>query len=341
MEWLESATAVQRKFRDAFGVGRRDLVPSKSSIVRWHSKFIESGTILRNKSVRRRSVRTEDAEKVVIAAFSETPRLSLRRVANLTTMSKTSIARTLKDHGFHPYKLQTAQQLFEEDKHNRMMFAADELERIANDPEHLEYLFFSDEAHFHLNGGVNRHNCRYWSDDNPGWYAESPLHSPRVTVWAAISLRGTIGPFFFEGNVTGQSYLQLLINKIWPSISGLADPDKVRFMQDGAPPHWAREVRNWLNESFEDRWMGRGSPSMPWPPRSPDLTPMDFFLWGYIKSLVYTSEIADLEELKHRIRKAFDQVTVEMQCKAIQAYRNRLQRCLDNEGGHIEITYAT
>jgi hypothetical protein len=91
-------------------------------------------------------------------------------------------------------------------------------------------------------------------------------------------------------------------------------------MQDGAPPHFARQVRTWLNENFEDRWMGRNSPNMPWPSRSPGLSPMDFFLWGYIKSLVYTSTITNLHELKTRIRNAFNQVTVQMRHKAIVAY---------------------
>jgi hypothetical protein len=61
---------------------------------------------------------------------------------------------------------------------DRMTFARDELERIEDDPEHPPNLFFSDEAHFHLHGGVNQHNFRYWSDENPSWYSENPLHSP-------------------------------------------------------------------------------------------------------------------------------------------------------------------
>jgi hypothetical protein len=144
-----------------------------------------------------------------------------------------------------------------------MVFVQDELERIEDNLDHLPNLFFSDEAHFHLHGGVNRHNFRYWSDENPGWYSENPVYSPRVTVWAAIGEMGIIGAFFFEGNVTGASYLQMLQNEFWPVIQRFTNLDHIRFMQDGAPSHFAREVRAWLNENFEDRWMGRNSPSMP------------------------------------------------------------------------------
>jgi hypothetical protein len=74
---------------------------------------------------------------------------------------------------------------------------------------------------------------------------------------------GIIGAFFFEGNVTGASYLQMLQNEFWPVIQRFTNRDHIRFMQDGAPPHFAREVRAWLNENFEDRWMGCNSQSMP------------------------------------------------------------------------------
>jgi hypothetical protein len=66
---------------------------------------------------------------------------------------------------------------------------------------------------------------------------------------------------------------------------------------DGAPAHWAREVREWMNEQFGGKWIGHGGP-IEWPPRSPDLTPPDYFLWGYFKDKVYAKESSTLEGLK-------------------------------------------
>ena len=51
------------------------------------------------------------------------------------------------------------------------------------------------------------------------------------------------------------------------------------FQHDGAPAHFALDVREYLNNVFPNRWIGRGGP-VHWPPHSPDLTPMDFFIWG-------------------------------------------------------------
>jgi hypothetical protein len=61
--------------------------------------------------------------------------------------------------------------------------------------------------------------------------------------------------------------------------------------QDRAPRHWNINVRRYLNDELPHRWIGRvgedDAALFPWPHRSPDLTPCDFFLWAYIKDLVY------------------------------------------------------
>lgn len=83
-----------------------------------------------------------------------------------------------------------------------------------------------------------------------------------------------IGPFFFESTVNGANYLSMLNNEVLPVFAQKGMP--LFFQQDGAPPHFALSVRQWLNEWFPERWIGRGS-SIPWAPRSPDLNPLDFF----------------------------------------------------------------
>lgn len=55
-------------------------------------------------------------------------------------------------------------------------------------------MFFSDEAHSHLSGCLNRQNMCYWSNNNPRERHEKPLHCERETVWCVI------GPYFFEEN---------------------------------------------------------------------------------------------------------------------------------------------
>ena len=66
-----------------------------------------------------------------------------------------------------------------------------------------------------------------------------------------------------------------------------------------------------LNETFPGAWIGRGGP-IPWPPRSPDLSPLDFFLWGYIKNIVCAEKIRNIQHLQERITSAIETVTRDM-----------------------------
>jgi len=75
-------------------------------------------------------------------------------------------------------------------------------------------------------------------------------------------------------------------------------------MHDGAPAHFSLLVRQHLDEMFPGKWVGRGGP-IAWPPRSPDLNPLDFFLWGYAKSLVYSSAVDNVETLRNRLWQLF------------------------------------
>ena len=83
-------------------------------------------------------------------------------------------------------------------------------------------------------------------------------------------------------------------------------------------PHYLGEVREYLNTRFPGRWIGRAAP-IAWPPRSPDLTPMDLFLWGFVKNQVFVPPLpANVVELRTRITAAVAKVTPEMlRCKAL------------------------
>ena len=80
---------------------------------------------------------------------------------------------------------------------------------------------------------------------------------------------------------------------------------RMYFQHDGAPPHSSREVRNFLNYLFPGRWIGRGGPHH-WPARSPDLSPLDYCVWGWVKELVYSVKVETRDALLARIMDAAD-----------------------------------
>ena len=82
--------------------------------------------------------------------------------------------------------------------------------------------------------------------------------------------------FFLDETMTGDKYLKILKNQILPQLQQLPNLHDFYFQQDGAPPHYSKGVREYLDETFPLTWIGQRGP-IDWPKRSPDLTPMDFF----------------------------------------------------------------
>ncbi|GFX76331.1 putative LOC100569746 [Trichonephila clavipes] len=80
------------------------------------------------------------------------------------------------------------------------------------------------------------------------------------------------------------------------------DVQELWFQQYGATCHTARAIIDLLKDTFGDRLISRFGP-VNWPPRSFDLTPIDYFLWGYVKSLVYADKPLTLDHLEDNIRR--------------------------------------
>lgn len=110
------------------------------------------------------------------------------------------------------------------------------------------------------------------------------------------------------------------------------------YQHDGAPPHRQGHVVACLNQMFPNRWIGNNSPWRRWPARSPDLTPPDFWLFGYLKSLVHATPLPNDGgvELERRIFEACAAIPPEMVRRATSHVRIRLQQCINQQGGHVE-----
>ncbi|GFV62155.1 transposase [Trichonephila clavipes] len=174
---------------------------------------------------------------------------------------------------------------------------------IAVVPDFHKRILFSDEAHFWLNGYVNKQNCRIWSEANPQVYVETPLHPEKLTV-------------------NGDRYRAMITNFFIPELNN-HDVQELWFQQDGATCHTARATIDLLKDSFGDRLISRFGP-VNWPPRSCYLTPLDYFLWGYVKSLVYADKPQTLDHLEDNIRRVIADIWPQMLEKVIEHWTSRL-----------------
>ena len=98
-----------------------------------------------------------------------------------------------------------------------------------------------------------------------------------------------------------------------------------------------------LREYFPDRLISLKN-DLPWPAKSPDLAPCDFFLWGYLKSIVYTDRPRTLLHLKDNIRRAIADIglPVNMLERVEENFKKRVAQCIDNGGRHlVDIIFKT
>ncbi|CAH1989820.1 unnamed protein product [Acanthoscelides obtectus] len=291
-----------------------------------------------------------------------------------------------KDLRLHAYKIQLVQELKDNDAIQRLNFANEMLNRFSS----LNNVLFSDEAHFHLNGHVNKQNCRYWSPENPRRKHQKPLHSPKVTVWAAMSAHwcrqrslwdqewnsivfsdesrfclgmhdgrarvrrrrgerrnpqffverrvhhtvgvmvwGAIGYgsrsplIYIRGNMNAQRYIhEVLEPHLLHYLDTLADPT---FQHDNARPHVARVTIDFFQHNDVTL--------LPWPPRSPDLSPIEH-VWDMMgrRLLNLQRPPQTLEALREELVVAWNEIPQEDINHLIRSMPRRVGECVAHQG---------
>jgi len=108
------------------------------------------------------------------------------------------------------------------------------------------------------------------------------------------------------------------------------------YQHDGAPPHFTQVVKHYLNHKFPNRWIGRGG-AQNLPLRSPDLNPLDYHVWGYMKAMVYARKLNTKEELFQRILSAARSINkAAVLRKSTSSLVTRVRKCIQAEGRHFE-----
>jgi hypothetical protein len=110
--------------------------------------------------------------------------------------------------------------------------------------------------------------------------------------------------------------------------------DVTWFQYDGAPAHFSVQTQQHLSTQFPDRWLGCGGP-VSWPARSLDLNPLDFFLWGHLKEIVYRDLVTDIEDLTAKFHAAVVTIDADM-LRRVQASIPRHVVACQRMHGHFE-----
>lgn len=222
---------------------------------------------------------------------------------------------------------------------NRVRFCRFLLHTDVDDPEFLKSILWTDESRFTKEGILNLHNLHHWGSKGENPHVKRQRSFQRrfsVNVWAGVIGNYVIGPHYLPDYLNGDNYLHFLQNELPELVNEVPifnGDRQIVFQNDGCPGHWRIIVRDYLNNVFPNAWIGRDGP-IPWPPRSPDLTPLDFYIWGRAKELVYATEVNTREELIRRIEEAFAMIRQEIRLRTTTVeIRKRCRACI-RSGGH-------
>lgn len=324
---------VARRFIKKFGAPVHH-----TTVLRLYQKFRERGYVCDTpRSGRPKTARTPQTVQNVLKKVCKFPTKSSRRASAECGVSRTTLMRIYKDNGVRLWKPRLVQELSPGDEDRRMAFARKFLELCDSNPFFVDNVIWSDECIVRLNGTNSTKNFVYYDVVNPHLKQQVSMDKRSIMIWAAVSSKGIIGPFIFESSVTSASYLHLLKERFWPVIMNWPDIHDIYFQQDGAPAHYGAPVKNWLNEKFPGRWIGRGGP-LQWPPRSPDLTPPDFWLWSVMEDRIYGGKPKTMLELREAIFEAFFHIRsngsiCERVCRSVV---QRMKEVLQQGGSHLQ-----
>lgn len=308
-------------------------------------KFDRTGSVADDnlsRTGRPRSKRNDENIAKAGRILKDDPNISMEKLAQMLDLSPTTAWRIVReDLDLFPYKIQTAQPISETAAEKRLAFAnrlIQDFDRQIIDPK---MIWFSDEAHFWLEGYVNSQNSRFWGTSKPEFVIVKPLHPKRITVWCAISGTKLIGPYFIETSVNSQVYCEQILTPFLNEAQSEKLTHEHWFQQDGAPPHRTENAFQLLYPVFSSRVIALGYPGkmncgIEWPPYSPDLNPCDFFLWGYLKDRIYKNAPKTIDQLKSAITREIQTITTDLLERVSDGFEHRLRHLVRSQGRHFE-----
>lgn len=321
-------------FKDLGKIGVR-----KSFIYRTIKRLRDTGGVKdRPRSGRPRTACSKNRIKIVRDRIRRNPRRSARKLAATTNTSRSSMQRILSNHlGVKPYRRVKRHGLTIKNKEERVKRCKLLLKRRGL--KSAEKVIFSDEKMWVLEESYNSQNDRVYSlsiKDIPTnvRMVNRYQNSSATMVWGAVSHRGKLPLKFIRKDIKIDSaYYQskILIAHMKPEADRLYPEGGWIFQQDSAPAHKAKVNQEWLRSNSPDFIS-----TQEWPASSPDLNPLDYFVWGKLQAIVNSKQHRSLESLERTLLREWEKLPMEEVRAAIASWRNRLQAVIDQGGDRFE-----
>jgi inhibitor of nuclear factor kappa-B kinase subunit alpha len=247
--------------------------------------------------------------------------------------------RVLKvDLGLKALKMRKTHMLNQKSKDARKAKCKVLLQRIA--PDLFDHILFSDEKIFDIEAKWNRQNVRCYAPTvkevpTGANRMQRTLHPASMMVWAGVSSFGKTPLVFVQQGVKicKDNYISdILQPHVFPLTDTMFAGSQWWLQQDSAPAHKANLTQDWCRRHLPGFFS-----TSEWPASSPDLNPLDYFVWSRLEQLACTINHPSVSSLKRSLSKAWAELPMEEVRAAVQAWRKRLAACVKAKGAFLEM----
>lgn len=159
-------------------------------------------------------------------------------------------------------------------------------------------------------------------------------HSKGVMVWAGISSRGKTKLRFVStgAKINSITYIEILKKFLKEDAYSLYPEGNFLLHQDSAPSHTSGATRQFLDSKIAGKYVTKEE----WIPNSPDVAPMDYFVWGWMRKRVETKKVSSIGSLKRALKQAWDELPQEYIDNALASWPRRIYMIYKAKGNNIE-----
>jgi len=278
-------------------------------------------------------IRSEEFLTGVACAIEADPTASIRSMAKDLGVSEKTIRRSVGDLGAFSYVRRKRQLLTEATKARRVEKGRKLLNWLKSNSSTVR--IFSDKKNWTVDQARNSRNDRYLAycvDEVPPINATK--HPQSAMMLGVVSSDGKkMPPYWFpKGLKVGtQEYLHVLQTVVKPWIDQNYPNGGYVWQQDSAPSHKSKQTQDWCKANLKKFW-----PWTIWPPSSPDLSPLDYGIWGNVERKACARSHRNVDELKASVEEHWASMEEDFIKRTCSAFRPRLEAMLEAGGGHFE-----
>ena len=313
---------------------------SRSTVYRTKDLFAATGGYAQRPIPGRpKSTCTKANIEAVEAEIKKDPCVNIRKMSRTLNIDKTAISRIVKhDLGMKSRAVMKVQGLMaiQRERHlDRCRILLSKLKKGRDG----KVLVFSDEKIFTVDTVSNSRTLRYIAK-SPEDVPPSVKFTGRTKFPASAMMLGVVGsdgkafpPYWVDGTMDAAKYKKFLAYKVFPALDATYGCDGWIWTQDGAPAHTSKAIQSYLVRRLGSRGFWSKTE---WPPNSPNLNPLDFFIWGAVERTACATYHSSVAELKKSVEEHWAKMPSATLRKVCGRFRTRLEACIRAEGGIFE-----